>query len=152
VTAPNEIERIIEKAFVLRIALFDVPFPYLVPVSFGYCEGTFYFHSAPNGKKLDLIRQNNRVCFEAEADFGLIEGETPCRWSARYASVIGCGRAYFVADRETKKKGLEIIFRHYSAAPFTVPDEAVAQVAVIQIKVESITGKVSPKPEETDSK
>jgi uncharacterized protein len=145
---PEEIEAIIKKASVLRIAFHDDTFPYLVPVNFGYADGQLYFHSASEGKKIDLIRRNNRVCFETGVDFGLIRGDIPCHWSARYASVIGFGRAYFIEDREGKKKGLEIILRHYSVDPIEIPDSSLARIVVVRIEVESMTGKVSPKSQE----
>ncbi len=144
---PERIESIIGRASILRLALFDEPFPYLVPVHFGYRHGKFYVHSACEGKKIDLIRKNNRICFELEADFGLIKGASPCRWSTRYESVIGYGKAYFVEGIEEKRKGLEIVFRHYSPDPFDVPEASFDLVAVIEIEVESMTAKVSGKPE-----
>jgi nitroimidazol reductase NimA-like FMN-containing flavoprotein (pyridoxamine 5'-phosphate oxidase superfamily) len=128
--------------------LHDEPFPYMVPVNFGYADGRLYFHSAPEGKKIDLIKRNNRVCFETESDFGLIRGDTPCHWSARYASVIGFGRAHLIEDPEGKRKGLEVILRHYSVDTLEIPDTSLARIVVIGIEVESMTGKVSPKPEE----
>jgi uncharacterized protein len=61
--------------------------------------------------------------------------------------VIGYGKAYFVEGIEEKRKGLEIVFRHYSTDPFDVPEASLDLVAVIEIEVESMTGKVSGKPE-----
>lgn len=138
-----KIEEIIRKASVLRIALFDEPFPYLVPVNFGYDAKGFWFHSASEGKKIDLIRKNNRVCFEIEAECGLIKGETPCKWSSKYASVIGYGKARFSETAEEKLKGLELIFRHYSDDPFDLAGISLDRIAVIKIELESMTGKVS---------
>jgi uncharacterized protein len=148
VTSREEIEAIIKKASVLRIALHDDPFPYLVPVNFGYGDGKLFFHSASEGKKIDLIRKNNRVCFETETDFGLIGGDIPCHWSARYASVIGFGRACLIEDPEEKKKGLEVILRHNSVDPLEIPDSSLVRIVLVRIEVESMTGKVSPKPQE----
>ena len=145
---PQKIEAIIESALILRVALFDDLYPYVVPVNFGYHEGRLYFHSATEGKKLDLIRRNNRVCFEAEADLSLIKGAVPCKWSMSYASVIGFGRASFIEDPEEKIKGLAVIFRHYSDDPFEIPDDSLARFTVIKIEVESMTGKISGKPGE----
>ncbi len=140
---PQKLEAIIERALVLRIALFDECYPYLVPVNFGYRNGKFYFHSASEGKKLDLIKRDNRICFETEADVALMKGDVPCKWSTRYASIIGFGRAHFIQDVEEKRKGLEIIFQHYAAGPLDVPNSSLAQIAVVEIEVESMTAKVS---------
>lgn len=142
-TDPLRIEEVIRRASVLRIALFDEPFPYLVPVNFGYRDKGFWFHSASEGKKIDLIRKNNRLCFEAEAESEPIKGETPCKWSSRYASVIGYGKARFIETAEEKLKGLEVIFRHYSNDPFELSGTSLDRIAVIKIEVESMTGKVS---------
>jgi uncharacterized protein len=144
VTDPGKLEEIIKKAFVLRIAMLDDPYPYLVPVNFGYRDGEFYFHSAPEGKKVDLIRRNNRICFEVEADCGVLKADSPCKWSTSYGSAVGFGRAVFLADPQDKWRGLEIIFRHYSSDPFEVPLSALDRLAVIKIEVESMTGKISP--------
>ncbi|MFW6126469.1 MAG: pyridoxamine 5'-phosphate oxidase family protein [Chloroflexota bacterium] len=40
--------------------------PYVVPVSYGFSEGSIYFHCATRGKKLDVMRENNRVCFQVD--------------------------------------------------------------------------------------
>lgn len=140
----GKLEEIIKQAFVLRIAMHDDPYPYLVPVNFGYEAGEFYFHSAPEGKKIDLIRRNNRICFEVEADCGVLKADRPCKWSTRYASVVGFGRALFLEDPQDKWRGLEIIFRHYASEPFEVPLSSLERLAVIKIAVESMTGKISP--------
>jgi len=150
VNKPEEIEAILKKGSILRIALHDNPFPYLVPVNFGYADGRLYFHSACDGKKIDLIKRDNRVCFQTESDFGLIRSDTPCHWSTRYASVIGFGRAHLIEDREEKKKGLETVFQHYSIDPFDVPENSLGRIVVVRIEVDSMTGKVSPKPEASD--
>jgi hypothetical protein len=69
------IEDIITKARVCRLALYDNARPYIVPLCFGYKDNILYFHSAPEGKKLSLLRNNNRVCFEFDTDHELVTGE-----------------------------------------------------------------------------
>ena len=56
ITNRAEIEEIISKAQVCRIALSENDTPYIIPVCFG-CEGdALYFHSAKMGRKLDILR------------------------------------------------------------------------------------------------
>ena len=52
--------------------------PYIVPLSFGFEGNCLYFHTAREGKKIDMIRQNNTVCFELEADCEVVRAESPC--------------------------------------------------------------------------
>ncbi len=58
-----EIEEIIGLAKVCRLAMSVGDQPYLVPLCFGYEPGALYFHSAGEGKKLDMLETNDNVCF-----------------------------------------------------------------------------------------
>ena len=64
----KEIESIIQSAQVCRIGLSEDNVPYVVPMNFGYKDNCLYFHCAKAGKKIDVIRQNNKVCFEMDID------------------------------------------------------------------------------------
>jgi uncharacterized protein len=139
----KQIEAVIQKADVCRLAMCEAEKPYLVPVSFGYREGNLYFHSALEGRKIDILGGNNLVCFEMEADVELLKGETPCKWSVKYLSVIGMGRAYSLEDPAEKRHGLEIVFRHYSDAPVDIPAESLDRVKVFRVTIESMTCKAS---------
>ncbi len=57
----KEIEEIIREAKVCRLAFSVDNMPYIVPLSFGYEKGIFYFHSALVGKKIDMVKKNDRV-------------------------------------------------------------------------------------------
>ena len=108
---------IINQAEICRIALYDDEYPYIVPLNFGFEEKTgliLYFHCARKGKKLDLIRQNNKVCFEIESHTKLESGNKPCNWSMRYKSVIGFGTIDIIRDESEKIRGLNILMRHYA--------------------------------------
>ena len=99
----QRIEDIMKKALVCRIAMCDNGAPYLVPVNFGYENNAIYIHTAYEGKKIDILRKNNRVCFEMESDVQLVSGDAVCDWGTLYASVIGHGRAEFIEDQEGKR-------------------------------------------------
>jgi nitroimidazol reductase NimA-like FMN-containing flavoprotein (pyridoxamine 5'-phosphate oxidase superfamily) len=47
-----EIEQIVRKSLVCRLALAEEDQPYIVPLSFGFKNSTLYFHSAPKGRKI----------------------------------------------------------------------------------------------------
>ena len=111
----KEIESIISKSDVCGIALCENDSPYIVPVCFGYKDNFLYIHSATDGKKIDLIKKNNRVCFEFDTHEGLIKSENPCDWDLKYHSVVGSGKAFFIDGLEEKTKALNIITGHYSS-------------------------------------
>lgn len=141
ITDKTEIERIIRKALVCRVALSDDDSPYVFPVCFGYKDGCIYFHSALEGKKIEILKKNSRVCFEMDIEHELVEGERGCDWGMLYSSVIGYGTASYVEDMEEKKRALNILLEHYTGRKYDFADQSLDQVAVIKIQVKSMTGK-----------
>jgi len=143
ITDESAIEAIINASLVCRLALSDGDQPYIVPLSFGYQDKTLYFHSALEGKKIDILKKNNRICFEFDVNTEIIEAEKACKWGMKYQSVIGFGKAVLVENIQEKQKALNIIMNHYSDRNFQFPDKAIEKIAVIKIKIESMTGKHS---------
>lgn len=141
ITDKAAIEAILQRAQVCRIALADGEQPYIVPVCFGYEPGRLYFHSATEGRKLDILRRNDRVCFEAEADAEFIPADQACEWTVRFSSVIGFGKAAFVENPEEKEHALQVLMQHYGGQTTGFGD--LRRVAVIRIDVEEMTGKRS---------
>lgn len=139
----KEIESIIEKATVCRVAFSENDVPYIVPLNFGYKDDCLYFHSASYGKKIDIIKQNNQVCFEVDVDQEVVKSETPCNWEMKYRSVIGFGKASFVDHLEEKRRALNIIMEHYSVDSYEYPEDAINNVAIVKVEIESMTAKKS---------
>ena len=137
------IESIIERAQACRIAMCVDNKPYVVPVTFGYQDNCLYFHSSPQGTKIDILKQNAQVCFEMDIDHELIKAKSPCTWDIRYRSVIGFGTASFVEDIEEKQKALHIILQHYADGPFQYHEASLRKATVVKIEIESMTAKVS---------
>jgi nitroimidazol reductase NimA-like FMN-containing flavoprotein (pyridoxamine 5'-phosphate oxidase superfamily) len=137
------LEDILLKATVCRLAVCQDDVPYVVPLNFGYRDNRLYFHSAPEGRKIDTIKANPKVCFEVDVDHELVPGDVPCEWSVRYRSVIGFGQARLLEDAAEKRRGLDIILGHYGRGPFEYPEGAIDEVAVVEVEIDSLTGKQS---------
>jgi nitroimidazol reductase NimA-like FMN-containing flavoprotein (pyridoxamine 5'-phosphate oxidase superfamily) len=60
----------------------------------------------------------------------------------RFRSVIAFGKAKFVEDLDCKRSALEIIMKQYSQRQFRFNEPAVKDVAVIQVVIEKIEGRV----------
>jgi nitroimidazol reductase NimA-like FMN-containing flavoprotein (pyridoxamine 5'-phosphate oxidase superfamily) len=134
---------ILRQATVCRLAMCNGNVPYVVPLNFGYEDGRLYFHSALEGRKIDTIRANPNVCFEVDVDQELVPGKVPCDWTVRYRSVIGFGRARILEDVEDKRKALGVILSHYAQGPFEYREGAIEKVAVVEVEIETLTGKQS---------
>lgn len=132
--------RILDRAKILRLALFDGDYPYVVPLHYAYefSDGSlsFYMHSAKEGHKLDLIRKNPKVCIELDCDVSLISGgDIPCRYGSAYGSLIARGRAEISEDEAEKIKGLKLLMRNQTGRDFDIDERMAASVSLIKVKV-----------------
>lgn len=137
------IETILKDERICRIGLCDWEKPYVVPMIFGYQDGYLYLHSATEGKKIDLLRMNNQICFEVESGVEVIPGDQSCNWGIKYYSVIGFGKAYFLEEPEEKIKALDIIMRKFTKENQDYPEETLRKTEVIKVVIEEMTGKKS---------
>lgn len=139
-----EIEEILRRAEVCRIALCDGNRPYLVPMNFAYRDNALYLHAAREGKKLEIIRANSRVCVEVESDVELVRGGTACDWGMRYRSVVGHGTAVIIDDRDEKIRALEFITEKYTGKHGQLfDDRRIDRTAAIRIDLHECAGKRS---------
>ena len=151
VTDPEQIRHILDTAKVLHLGLAVDNKPYVVPMNYGYTmeDGklTLYLHSAVRGKKLDMIRENPRVFFEASCELTPFEGKVPCQYGLAYSSIMGRGKARIVEDVEEKKQAMTVLMKTQTGKDFSFEDRLVSIVAVIRVDVEEYTAKHRPVPE-----
>jgi len=142
----NEIEDIIKKADVCRLAMIDDDMPYIVTLNFGYQSGNpayLYFHCANEGRKLDIIEKNNKVCFEMDVDHVLEEAKKACGYSMSFKSIVGYGRISKVETNEGKIQGLDSIMSQYSdRTGFTYEDKMLEMTTILKLEIETLTCKV----------
>lgn len=142
ITAPHLMDAFLKEALICRLALCDGSRPYIVPMIFAYHEECLFLHSAKEGKKMELLRRNNQVCFEVDENRGLLPAQSPCSWGLNYRSLIGYGEAVLVEDVQEKEEGLRRIMEKVDRGkhlPFS--REALHAVVVIKVIIEEITGK-----------
>ena len=141
IAAGEEIGKILDAAPVLYLGFRCEPFPYVIPVTFGWEEGRLWVHGAPTGLKIECIRADPRVGFSAHCGFQIAVGETACDFTVRAMSVVGTGIARIVEEESEKIRGLDLIMRHYSpAAPLYRPS-SLARTCLIAIAIETIRAK-----------
>jgi nitroimidazol reductase NimA-like FMN-containing flavoprotein (pyridoxamine 5'-phosphate oxidase superfamily) len=146
ITDISLIEDIIGRSMVCRLGLCEDGRPYLVPLCFGYRYRVLYFHTAKEGKKLDILRRNQRVCFEFDIDHEIVRGEDACSWGMKYRSVVGFGKAVFVDEPVSKREALDVIMQHYAGSSFEYPEALVEITEILKVEIESMTGKISGYP------
>ena len=145
ITDKNTIEEIISKSDVIRIGLYDGNEPYIVPLNFGYKTPYFYMHCANEGRKIDIIKQFPKVCFELDCEHNLVKAPHACGWSMEFNSVMGTGIIEIITEQEEKIKGLTILMDHYNPDNLSQPydfSKLFGRTTILRLKVNSITGKV----------
>jgi len=137
-------EEIISRCQVCHLAMSDSEGkPYVVPMNFGYCDGIVYMHSAPEGKKVAILRKNPEVCIAFSTDYELRyqSEQVACSWGMKYRSVVLQGKVEFVEDYDEKVKALNHIMAQYSKREFVYSAPSVKGVCVFIAKALKIEGR-----------
>ena len=140
------IYNILKEADVCRVGFSNANKPYIVPMNFGFDEGHIYFHSSLEGKKMEILKENNNLCFEVDIETEIVKSEKPCNWGMHYLSVMGSGTAEMVEEPEEKLKALDIIMRKYDDEglnSYEYSESSLKGTAVIKLTVTELTGKMS---------
>lgn len=118
-------------------------YAYGIPISYAYDEpeNVLYFHCAPDGKKLDMLKQNNKVSI-------CIVGKTKPiadQFTTLYESVVVFGKADIQLSEDEKRKALRMLVKKYSAGFEEVGEKYMKgswnRTATFKIVIEHITAK-----------
>jgi nitroimidazol reductase NimA-like FMN-containing flavoprotein (pyridoxamine 5'-phosphate oxidase superfamily) len=142
ITEREAIDTIIVRSQICRLGLCDDGMAYIVPLCFGYDGKSLYFHCAREGRKIDILEKNNRVCFEFDIDTEVVRGDKACNFSMRYRSVMGEGRAHFVEEGPSKKRALESIMKQYGDDG-SLGETDLSKITVFRVDIEHMSGKKS---------
>lgn len=143
-TDPRTMETVLRRGLVCRLGLLREGFPYIVPLSYGYEDGCLYFHCAPEGLKLDCIRECPRACFQVDCGVRVREAVEACGWTMDYSSVIGYGTVSEVEDAGEKLRGLRTLMGHYSGREdWDIPASLLERTTVLRLRIDSMTGRSS---------
>ena len=155
ITAKNEIEDILSNTMVGRLGTCANGIPYITPMKFTYDNETptINLHCANEGRKIETIRANQKVCIEAEEVTNVLVKQPTCASSVAYRSVILFGSIKILTDPHAKNEALQKLANKYAPqnpkAPFT--DAMLNKTNVLEIEIKEMTAKRSPiKPAITD--
>lgn len=141
------IKEIMDRCESCRIAMNDNGSIYIVPLDFGYTEDedgiTLWFHGAKEGRKVELIRRNGYAAFEMDTDHEITSGDSACKYSALYSSVIGDGKITEIKENADKIKGLRAIMKHITGkSDWEFEEKELTAVGVYSLSVETLSCKV----------
>lgn len=141
----EEILSVLSRCKVCRLGLSDGDGVYIVPLNFGYTYKhetlTFYFHSAREGRKIDILKRGGSVGFELDCNHELLEGALACAYGYRFESIIGTGRVAFITDEAEKAAALSHLMRHQTGQEFRFTPEMTRDVAVFCLTADTFSCK-----------
>lgn len=145
-TEPEKAKEVIDKCDVCYIGMIDQDNkPYVLPFNFGYEDGIVFLHSAPIGKKIDVLQNNPEICVSFSTDHKLFHRheQVACSYGMRYKSVLISGKVEFIEDYDEKVRVLNIIMRKYTGKDFDYNTPAVKNVAIYKVIPEKTETKFS---------
>jgi uncharacterized protein len=145
ITGAGEMRDILDRCDACRVGFAAGPVPYIVALNFGYRWDdrlVLYFHCAREGRKLDLMERNDRVCFQMDTDHELIRGNGGCGAGMNYRSLAGTGRLSRITGDAERRRGLDRILAHYGLPEPADYDERILNATeVLMLEVDEISGK-----------
>ena len=111
---PDDVETVLHRHHVGRLACVVDGAPYVVPVTYAYAGDALYFRTAP-GRKLEALRAEPRACFEVDE-----------RWDdATWRSVVVEGTVEEVADEPSRQAALALLAGAMPDGTRSAPDAVV---------------------------
>ncbi|MPQ47520.1 pyridoxamine 5'-phosphate oxidase family protein [Marinifilum sp. N1E240] len=141
ITDQKLLEEILIKSTVCRIAINDNEYPYIVALNYGYSNNALYIHCAKAGKKIDLLKANNKVSFQIEYGSEIIKHEESCKWTTKYRSVVGVGEIEILTEFSDKIHGLNILMEHSGKLNNEYNSKAVDHILILKLNIKQLTGK-----------
>ncbi len=144
ITKKSEIEEVINQCEACYMSMVDENgMPYNLPFNYAYENNVLYFHSAPFGKKIDILKANPNVCivFSTAHELHHHDIDVGCSYSMKFKSVIAYGKVQFIEDIEEKTLWINKIMQKYTHRDFTYSLPAITNVACFCVVIEKITGK-----------
>ena len=145
IKSKEEIIDIIKRCDVIRLAFNNGDYPYILPLNFGFKvkndKVIFYFHSALEGTKVDIMKKDNRASFEMDTKHELQYYEERGYCTMSYESIIGRGRIRILPEDE-KMNALKKLMGHYHKSEDTYFNPAaMSRTLVYSLEVEEMTAK-----------
>ncbi len=146
ITDSKKIESIVKASYAVRLGFIDEGEVYIVPLNFGYSnrngQYVFYFHSAKEGRKIDLMRTNPKVGFELDTGYKLSSSDIACECTSSYQSVIGTGTVSIIEERKEKEFALNRVMHHSTGKEdWTFNEKMFHSVCVFKLEVEKLSCK-----------
>lgn len=97
-TDQQKIADFLKNAQIGYLGLSDREAPYVVPLNFVWLDGSFCFHGADAGRKMEIMSRNKAACLTISEHYGTITNPVPAHTDSAYMSVMAFGQMEIVED------------------------------------------------------
>ena len=115
--------------------------PYCIPVTIVRDGDAVYIHSAPDGQKVQNLRQNPHVCLTCVGDTHI----PPDKFTTEFESAVAFGTVREVTENEEKIQVLRMLCERHVPTNMAEFNEAVSsslpRTGVWKLQIEKLTGK-----------
>lgn len=133
---------------IIRLGLVDNGLSYIVPVNFAYYDNAIYFHTGLNGRKIPLLKNAEKISFQADRFESLKTHDTACGHSSYFTSVYGEGIPVFLETKEDKYFGLDLLMEKYTGKKWNdFPEKILNITNIIRIDITKLEAVIH-KPKE----
>ena len=141
----KDLQAILKEGKYAMVAMCRNNEPYVVTLSYGYDaeSDVLYLHSPISGLKLDILKDNPKVCATVIQDKGYQAGK--CTHS--YRSVVLFGTMAVIADPAEKVEGMKVLLKQLEEKPQEMEEKLLRttkfleDAVVIKCNVTAKTGK-----------
>ncbi len=151
------VHAILDAGIVAHVAFVQDEGPVVVPMIYGRCGDTIYFHGARKARVIRLLEQTERACLNVTLLDGLVLARSAFNSSMNYRSVTVFGEPTLVDGHEEKLQAMRLVSEHSMPGRWNdvrdSHDREVKMTGVISLKIQSAAAKVSsgkPDDEEED--
>lgn len=126
----------------------DEPYPYIVPMNYGYVwedKLIFYFHMAKEGHRLELLKKDPHVCVNVPVFLDRVGKKSYRKETHDYRSVTAYGTGEILDPREDEeeyKYGFSLLCTHTGRPPVRkITAEMCQRLYILKITADIVTGK-----------
>ena len=116
-------------------------YPYGVPVNFAVEGNKIYFHCAPEGYKLECLRENPKVSFTVVGATQIVPG----KFTTGYESTIAFGEMHLDLPEEERRYALRLLVNKYSSAFKEIGEKYIEKsfyrTNILRLDISHISGK-----------
>lgn len=142
------LKKILDAKGVCSVAIHDEPYPYIVPMNFGYEwdeKLVLYLHMAVKGHRLELLRKNPHVAINVSSWLDRV-GHAPYRKETHdYRSLTVFGSAEIISSEDNEEvfmRGMLLLCAHNDRPGFEGAIRSrIHRLLLLKVPADIVTGK-----------